>query len=237
MERSPTKPGHATLVLLRHGESVWNRSQRLTGWADVPLTARGRAQARRAGARMRERGLAFDACFSSLLARATETRDLALAALGAELPVRASWRLNERHYGALQGLLPWQAVWRFGVRSVWRCRRDFDARPPLLEDPSDPRRDPGLAAERGDEVSAATRGESLGDVWRRLRPLWEGEIAPELRAGHAVLIVAHNNVLRALLHHLERPAAAGAVRVRLRTAQPLMLTLDPALRPLRREAL
>jgi len=225
-------PTHAVLVLLRHGESVWNRSKRLTGWTDVPLTERGRTQARHAGERLRAQGVVIDTCFSSRLVRATETRDLVLAALGQSPRLQASWRLNERHYGALQGLLPWQAVWRFGLGPVLRCRRDFDARPPLVAAGSgDLHRDPTVPLADEPEWSRTIRGESLADTLQRVLPLWESEIAPALRARERVLIVAHNNLLRALVLHLE--GARPHQLPRLRTAQPWIFALDADLQPLR----
>lgn len=227
---SVAAPAHAVLVLVRHGESVWNRSLRLTGWADVPLSRRGRAQATRAGTDLRARGIVADVCYSSRLRRAIDTRDLLLDALGASPPRHESWRINERHYGALQGLRYWQAVWRFGFAAVRRCRREFDARPPLLAAPDGPVAT-DVAPSDVSEWRAAQRGESLADALRRFLPLWSGAIAPALRQGACVLIVAHNNVLRGLIRHLE--GGSGRPVPRLATAQPWIFELDADLRVLR----
>lgn len=220
MQLQPNRPQvAATLVLVRHGESVWNRSLRFTGWTDIPLTPRGEAQARAAGERLRAAGLDFDLCFTSGLQRASTTLRLLLAAHGSNPPLQQSWRLNERHYGALEGLHPWQAIWRFGITPVWRCRRERHARPPL--------RPAGDTDER-------PRGESINDTLARLLPLWRDSIAPALQAGQRVLVVAHNNTLRALIDHLDGVEAGAVVQPQLRTAQPLVLELDAGLRPLRR---
>jgi 2,3-bisphosphoglycerate-dependent phosphoglycerate mutase len=232
-ESTAVRP-HATLVLVRHGESVWNRSLRLTGWADVPLSPRGREQARHAGRTLRERGIAFEPCFTSQLCRATETRDLLLAELGAAPVCHESWRLNERHYGALQGLHAWHAVLRYGLGAVRRCKREFDVRPPLAAAP-DPAAAAGIAAADRDEWLAAQRGESLGDALTRFLPLWEAEIAPALRAGEDVLIVAHNNVLRGLIRHLD--GGQGPPVPGLATGQPWVFRLDAALQVIGRERL
>jgi 2,3-bisphosphoglycerate-dependent phosphoglycerate mutase len=228
---SSTDRVHATLVLVRHGESVWNRSMRLTGWADVPLCDRGREQARKAGRDLRARGITVDACYSSLLCRATETSGLLLEALAAAPSRHQSWRINERHYGAMQGLHWWQAIWRFGPGSVLRCRRDFDARPPLLPAPATP---PGGDIPPADlsEWRNAQRGESLADALERFMPIWVHEIAPALRSGRCVLIVAHNNLLRALIRQLE--GGSGRPAPPLPPAQPWILELDTDLRLLRK---
>lgn len=227
-ESAAARP-HATLVLVRHGESVWNRSLRLTGWADVPLSRRGREQARHAGRALRERGLSFGFCFSSQLCRATATRDLLLAELGAAPTCQESWRLNERHYGALQGLHAWHAVLRFGLGAVRRCKREFDVRPPLAAAPA-PAAAESIAPVDRDEWLAAQRGESLADALHRFLPLWEAEIAPALRSGQDVLIVAHNNVLRGLIRHLE--GGRGRPVPGLATGQPWVFRLDAALQVL-----
>lgn len=227
--------GHAILVLVRHGESVWNRSMRLTGWADVPLSGRGREQANQAGADLRGRGVVADVCYSSCLRRAIDTRDLLLAALGAAPALRESWRINERHYGALQGLRWWRAAWRFGFGVVYRCTREFDARPPLDKAPEVPAADAGIARSDANEWREAQRGESLADALRRFLPLWVAEIAPALRSGACVFIVAHNNLLRGLIGHLEggRERPMG----RLATARPYVFELDSELHVVRRVTL
>lgn len=223
---------HATLVLVRHGESVWNRSQRLTGWADVGLSDRGRAQARRAGVDLRARGVAVDACYCSQLRRSSETLDLLLDALGATPPRQASWRLNERHYGALQGLPWWRAMWRFGPAAVWRCKRDFAARPPQVPAPRLPDTAAGVDAADAEEWRRAQCGESIDDAVRRFLPFWSSDIAPALRAGACVLVVGHNNLLRGLVAHLE---GGGEPPLAFAMARPRVLELDPELRVVRSE--
>lgn len=207
---------------------------RLTGWADVPLSDRGREQARKAGRELRARGVAVDACFSSLLGRATETRDLILQAMQAAPPQRESWRINERHYGALQGLHWWQAIWRFGLGPVLRCRRNFDERPPRLAEPTAP---PGgdIPPADASEWREAQRGESLADALERFKPLWVHEIAPALHSGACVLIVAHNNLLRGLIRQLE--GGRGGPASALAPARPWILELDADLRLLRKTLL
>lgn len=229
--------GSATfrLVLVRHGESTWNRSLRLTGWEDPPLSAHGRAQARQAGADLRARGLAFDVCYSSLLRRTTETRDLLLAALDAAPRLHESWRLNERHYGALQGLRTWQAVLRYGPSAVRRCTRELDGRPPQVAAARELAPPPYVAAADVEDWRTAQRGESLADTLRRLLPLWEHDIAPAIRGGERVLVVAHNNLLRGLVHHLD--GGSGRPGPRLPTARPLLLELNRDLRIVEREGM
>ena len=230
---SAPAPAHATLILVRHGESVWNRSLRLTGWADVPLSRRGRRQARQAGVELRARGVVIDVCYCSQLRRAIETRDVLLAALGAAPPRHESWRINERHYGALQGLRWWQAVWRFGLAAVQRCRRDFEARPPQAAAPESGAA-AGIAASDEEEWRAAQRGESIADATRRLLPLWAAEIAPALGAGACVLVVSHNNLLRGLVRHIE--GSDGRPAPRFATARPWIFELDADLCVIRRRA-
>lgn len=225
---------NSKLVLLRHGESAWNRSMRLTGWTDVPLCERGRDQARRAGRALRDRGIMADVCYSSRLRRAIETLDILLATLGAAPPRYESWRVNERHYGALQGLHWWEAVWRFGPAPVLRCRRDFDQPPPRVAVPPDLSA-AGISPADAEEWRTAQQGESLAEALRRFLPLWTAEIAPALRDGACVLIVAHNNLLRAVIRHLE--GGAGLPAASLSPAQPWIVELDTDLRVIRRSAI
>jgi 2,3-bisphosphoglycerate-dependent phosphoglycerate mutase len=215
------------LVLLRHGESEWNRDKRFTGWTDVDLSPAGEAEAARAGERLLQQGLTFDRCFTSVLRRATRTAEIVLRVLGLEhIPVEQSWRLNERHYGALQGLGTWPAMRRYGVRAVLGVRNRFAARPPAL-DPGDPRFpgcDPRYAGLSPEDLP---RGESHADTLARLTPYWNERIAPEVARGHRVLIVSHKNTLRALAMLLEQRGAAGVRKLRVRTGEPLVFVLDP----------
>ena len=209
------------LTLLRHGESVSNRARRFTGWQDVELSAEGRRQAQRAAAWLTAAGMDFDVGFTSHLQRASETLRIVLAAQGRDgVAVERSWRLNERHYGALQGLTWWGAALRYGPRRVVTWQRGFTALPPPL--PS------------GDPPSAAPAAESLRDMRARLLPYWRDTIAPAVRSGRRVLVVAHRNPLCALLGLLERPEHDEFERPRIPTARPLVYELDAELRPLRR---
>jgi 2,3-bisphosphoglycerate-dependent phosphoglycerate mutase len=225
------------IVLLRHGESASNRADRFAGWADVPLTGSGRHEARRAARRLRERGIAFDVCFTSLLSRAIETAWTALGELGlAWIPVEKSWRLNERHYGALEGLTRGECARRYGRAQTERWRWSFEESPPPLDasDARFPGRDPRYA---GVPAALLPRGESLKDALDRVLPLWEGAIAPRLREGRRVLVVAHGSSLRALVKHLEGLSDAEIAGVRIPTAVPVVYELDAGLAPAARERL
>jgi 2,3-bisphosphoglycerate-dependent phosphoglycerate mutase len=214
------------LTLLRHGQSVWNRSGRFAGWADIDLSAAGRAEAARAGELLRRESRPVDCCFTSSLRRAIVTSEIALAAMDCgDVPIEHHWRLNERHYGALQGLRVWPAVRRYGPVAVLRCRRRFRVRPPSL-DPADPRfpgHDPRYAElDEGD----LPLGESVADAQARLLPYWRTRIAPELALGRHVLVVSHKHTLRALLRLLRSRAPAEIPRVAVRTACPIQLVFD-----------
>ncbi len=228
MVNVPTK-----LTLLRHGESVWNRDKRFTGWMDVELSPRGITQARTAGRLLAAHGYRFDLCFTSCLRRASETLRLVLETMGChEMPVERTWRLNERHYGALQGLSRWEAVRQYGAKQMLVWQKEFGVAPPAL-DPADPRfpgHDPRYAGVDAVELPCS---ESLGDTLGRLLPCWQGTIAPAVRVGRRVLIVAHRNSLRALVTHLDRVPEAEAVRLRIPTGRPLVYELDADLEPLR----
>jgi 2,3-bisphosphoglycerate-dependent phosphoglycerate mutase len=222
-----------SLVLLRHGESAWNRNKRFTGWTDVDLTRAGRVEAERAGLILKRHGYVFDLCFTSCLRRAAETARIVLSTMEQDaVPVRESWRLNERHYGALQGLSWWRAVLKFGPLPVMRCQRSFAARPPLL-DPQDlrfPGRDPRYAELDDDQVP---RGESIRDTLARSEPFWDEVIEPEIRRRRRILIVSHRNTLCALVKRLEQISDSEFVRFKIPTGEPLIYELDEALRPQR----
>ncbi len=190
-------------VLLRHGQSQWNLENRFTGWTDIPLTDLGKAEALQAARQIQSGGLHFDLAWTSLLQRAAETLDIVLEALAyRQIEVNRTWRLNERHYGSLQGLNKAETAARLGEELVARWRRSYEARPPALalDDPRHPRFDPLYA---NIPVQDLPRTESLQDTERRILPLWDEEILPELRSGRRVLIVAHANSLRALVRYLE----------------------------------
>jgi 2,3-bisphosphoglycerate-dependent phosphoglycerate mutase len=218
------------LVLLRHGESDWNRENRFTGWTDVDLSPRGAEEARAGGRLLRAEGYRFDLCYTSLLKRAIRTLWIALEELDQLwLPVEKSWRLNERHYGALQGLNKAETAAKFGERQVLVWRRSYDTPPPPL-DAGDPRyegRDPRYA---GIEVP---RTECLKDTVARVIPYWNSAIAPAVRAGRRVLIAAHGNSLRALIKHLDQMSDADIVPLNVPTGAPLVYELDGELKPIR----
>jgi 2,3-bisphosphoglycerate-dependent phosphoglycerate mutase len=220
-----------TLVLLRHGESQWNRENRFTGWVDVPLSEAGVREAERAGRLMRDEGLAFDVAYTSLLKRAIKTLWLGLEALDQMwLPVHRTWRLNERMYGALQGLNKAETVKEHGEEQVKIWRRSYDIPPPPLArgDERWPGRDRRYAGLRPEEVPLS---ESLKDTVTRFLPYWEAEIAPALRRGERVLITAHGNSLRALVKHLDRIGDDEIVGLNIPTGIPLLYELDDDLRP------
>jgi 2,3-bisphosphoglycerate-dependent phosphoglycerate mutase len=221
------------LVLLRHGESIWNRENRFTGWTDVDLSERGREEAREAGALLEQQGLVFDLAFTSVLKRAIRTLWLALDQMDLMwLPVRNSWRLNERHYGALQGLNKAETAAKFGEQQVKIWRRSYDIPPPALErsDPRFPGTDPRYRELAPAEVPLT---ECLKDTVSRFLPLWNGTIAPEVAAGKRVIIAAHGNSLRALVKYLDNVSDQDIVELNIPTGIPLVYELDAALKPIR----
>lgn len=216
---------HATLTLLRHGESEWNRVGRFQGWTDVPLSKAGEEEAARTGRLLRDLGCTFDMCFTSILRRSTDTARLVLDAMSLTgIPVHESWRLNERHYGALQGLGPVASVLRYRLQ-VLRCQRGFEARPPALrpEDPRFPGNDPRYAGLRPEDLP---RTESLQDTWLRMRPYWQQSIVPELERGANVLVVSHKNTLRGLLKHLDGLEEANIKHIKVPTCVPVVFEFD-----------
>ena len=215
-----------TLVLLRHGQSQWNLENRFTGWWDVDLTDRGIAEAKAAGALLATKGFDFDRCFTSLLTRAIKTLDLALEEMGRLwLPVAKDWRLNERHYGGLTGLNKQEMIDRVGEAQVKIWRRSFDVPPPPLDADSPY----AVAADRRYAGLAVPDTESLKTTIERVLPYWQAEIAPALRAGERVLVVAHGNSLRALEKHLSGISDDDIVGLEIPTGQPIVYELDDAL--------
>jgi 2,3-bisphosphoglycerate-dependent phosphoglycerate mutase len=217
-----------TLVLLRHGQSVWNAENLFTGWVDVPLSETGEQEARRGGELMREAGLLPDVVHTSVLRRAISTANLALDACDRHwIPVRRDWRLNERHYGALQGKDKKQTLEQFGEDQFMQWRRSYDVPPPPIDlgseydQEGDPRYAPG-------EVP---RTECLADVVARFLPYWESEVVPDLRSGKVVLLAAHGNSLRALVKHLDGISDEDIVGLNIPTGIPLSYELDDELRP------
>jgi 2,3-bisphosphoglycerate-dependent phosphoglycerate mutase len=221
------------LVLLRHGESTWNLENRFTGWHDVDLSPRGVEEAKEAGRLLREGGYVFDLAHTSVLKRAIRTLWITLDGLDQMwIPVAKSWRLNERHYGALQGLNKAETAAKYGDAQVKIWRRSYADPPPALtpDDERYPGRDPRYAALSRDELPLA---ESLKDTVARFLPYWESAIVPDLRAGKRVLIAAHGNSLRALVKHLDGVSEAEIVELNIPTGIPLVYELDESLRPLR----
>ena len=221
-----------TLVLLRHGESEWNAQNLFTGWVDVDLSDKGEQEARRGGELLLEHGIAPDVVHTSLLTRAIRTSQLALESAGRPwIPVRRSWRLNERHYGALQGKNKKQTLEEYGEEQFMLWRRSYDVPPPPIS-PDDPfaQTNDQRYADLPPDARPAT--ECLADVVRRLIPYWEDVIAAEdLRAGRTTLVAAHGNSLRALVKHLDGISDADIAGVNIPTGIPLVYRLDPELRP------
>jgi len=221
------------VVLLRHGESTWNKENRFTGWHDVDLTERGRQEAADAGRLLKEGGYVFDIAFTSVLKRAIKTLGIALDVLDALwIPVVKSWKLNERHYGALQGLNKAETTAKHGEAQVKIWRRSYDIPPPALtpDDPRHPSRDP-----RYKDLSPADLPltESLKETVARFLPYWHGTIAPAIRAGQRVVIAAHGNSLRALVMYLDTIDEQTIVELNIPTGIPLVYELDDDLKPLR----
>ena len=218
------------LVLLRHGQSQWNLVHRCTGWVDVDLTAQGRAEAAAAGKVIREEGLRFDVAHTSTLKRAIRTLNLALGELDQDwLPVHKSWRLNERHYGALQGLDKAETAARHGEDQVKTWRRSYDIPPPPMaaDDPGHPANDPRYA---GLDRNALPATESLATTLERVLPYWHDAIAPDLKAGRTVLVAAHGNSLRALYKYLNEVSKEDILELNIPTGIPLLFELDDELK-------
>lgn len=225
------------LVLLRHGESVWNKENRFTGWTDVDLSDTGREEARRAGQLLRAEGYTFDVAYTSVLKRAIRTLWIVLDEMDLMwLPVHNHWRLNERHYGALQGLNKAETAARHGEAQVKLWRRSYDVRPPALtrDDPQFPGHDRRYAHVPPDELPLT---ECLKDTVERFLPLWHETIAPAVRRGQRVLITAHGNSLRALVKYLDNISDADIVDLNIPTGIPLVYELDEDLRPIRSQYL
>jgi 2,3-bisphosphoglycerate-dependent phosphoglycerate mutase len=222
-----------TVVLLRHGESTWNQENRFTGWTDVDLSEKGRAEAAEAGRLLKDGGYVFDLAFTSVLKRAIRTLWITLDALDLMwIPVTKDWRLNERHYGALQGLNKAETAAKHGDAQVKIWRRSYDIPPPPLssDDERYSGRDPRYRRIRRDEIPLT---ESLKDTVARFLPYWHETIAPTIKSGQRVLITAHGNSLRALVKYLDNVPDDQIVELNIPTGIPLVYELDENLRPLR----
>jgi 2,3-bisphosphoglycerate-dependent phosphoglycerate mutase len=222
-----------TIVLLRHGESTWNRENRFTGWTDVDLSDKGRDEAQRSARLLKDAGYSFDLCYTSVLRRAIRTLWIVLDDMDLMyLPVHHSWRLNERHYGALQGLDKREMTEKYGKEQVQLWRRGYAIRPPALaeDDPRHPRFDPRYA---GMEPEAQPATESLEDTLARVVPYWNGTIAPAIQEKKRVIVAAHGNSIRALVKYLDNVPDDEITGLNIPTGFPLVYELDDALRPIR----
>ena len=221
------------IVLLRHGESAWNKENRFTGWTDVGLTPKGVEEAVAAGRTLKQEGYEFDTAFTSVLSRAIKTLWLALEEMDRMwIPVHLSWRLNERHYGALQGLNKAETAERHGMDQVLIWRRSYDTRPPALtpDDPRYPGSDPRYAGLGPQELPLT---ECLKDTVARFLPYWHATIAPAVKAGQRVIIAAHGNSLRALVKYLDRVTDKDILELNIPTGIPLVYELKEDLTPIR----
>ncbi len=226
--------GHSyTLVLVRHGQSTWNLENRFTGWTDVGLTLQGETEAEEAGKLLREGGYTFDMAYTSVLKRAVKTLWIIMEEMELEwMPVINAWQLNERHYGALQGLNKAEMAVKFGEAQVKLWRRSYDIQPPALEldDPRHPRFDPRYASLTEDELPCT---ECLKDTVNRMLPYWHNTIAPVVKSGKRMIICAHGNSLRALVKYLDNIPDNEIVELNIPTGIPLIYELDQDLHPLR----
>ena len=221
------------IVLLRHGESVWNKENRFTGWTDVDLSEQGLREAREAGRLLNEEGFTFDIAHGSVLKRAIRTMWIVLEELDLLwIPQQLSWRLNERHYGALQGLNKSDMAERYGAEQILVWRRSYDTRPPALEktDPRYPGNDRRYADMKPGDIPVT---ECLKDTVARFLPYWNDAIAPQVKAGKRVLVAAHGNTIRALVKYLDDVSETEIVGLNIPTGIPLVYELDDALKPLR----
>lgn len=225
------------LVLLRHGESIWNKENRFTGWMDVDLSEKGIEEAKRAGDLFKEQAYVFDVAFTSVLKRAIRTLWIVLDSMDLMwIPVYNSWRLNERHYGALQGLNKAEIATRYGEQQVQIWRRSYDVRPPGLDpsDPTNPGKDPRY---RDVDQKQIPLTECLKDTVDRFLPYWHEVIAPTIKSGKRVLVAAHGNSLRALVKYLDNITNEEIVQLNIPTGIPLVYELNDRLQPIRSEYL
>ena len=219
------------IALIRHGESAWNKENRFTGWTDVPLSEKGIEEARAAGQLLKREGYAFDLAFTSVLKRAIKTLWLVLEEMDRMwIPVRHSWKLNERHYGSLQGLNKAETAAKYGDEQVKIWRRSYDVPPPMLDkgDERYPAKDPRYTRLSPEEIPA---GECLADTVARVIPYWQEAIVPEIRAGRKVIIAAHGNSLRALVKYLDNISEKDILELNIPTGIPLLYTLDKDMKP------
>ncbi len=208
------------LVLLRHGESEWNKQNRFTGWTDVPLSDKGVTEAIQAGVTLKDKAFVFDMAFTSVLKRAIDTLTIVLEQMSLNIPVYKDYRLNERHYGALQGLNKTEIAKKYGDEQVHIWRRSFDTRPPALE--------------KDKIIPGEPLCESLKDTIERVIPYWETKIAPQIQNGKKIIVSAHGNSLRALVKYLENISNDDIPNLEIPTGKPLVYELDKELKPLKK---
>lgn len=221
------------LVLLRHGQSIWNRDKIFTGWGDVPLSPNGEKEAEQAAYLLKQAGFTFDLCFTSALQRTKNTAQIVLSSMQLDkLPVHESWRLNERHYGALEGMERWQAIKKFGIWPILGCQIKFDAIPPFLDD-QDPRFPGNQPRYAGIDKDKLPLGESMQQTLARLKPYWQETIQPEIQQGKRILIVSHKNTLRSLMMLLDHLTFRQTLKLKLPTGRPLVYELDQQLNVIR----
>ena len=220
------------LVLVRHGESIWNLENKFTGWTDVGLSERGIKEAKDAGKVLKEKGYTFDIAYTSFLTRAKDTLDYILKEMKINIPIESSWRLNERHYGALQGLNKAETKDKYGEKQVLLWRRSMDVRPPALslDDKRYPGNDPRYQELSKDELPLC---ENLEDTIKRVLVYWESDIKPSILNGKKVLIVAHGNSLRGLMKYLDQMTDEEVIDLEIQTGNPICYELDDNLKPIR----
>ena len=221
------------LVLVRHGQSMWNLENRFTGWTDVELSEQGIKEAKEAGKVLKEKGFNFDVAYTSVLKRANDTLKYILEELGEEnIPVKKSWRLNERHYGALQGLNKDETKEKYGTEQVLLWRRSTDVRPPALskDDERYPGNDPKYSDLKENELPTT---ENLIDTIKRVMEYWNSDIKKDLEAGKRVIIAAHGNSLRGLIKYLDNMTDEEIIKLELQTGNPICYELDDNLKPIR----
>ncbi|MXS85119.1 2,3-bisphosphoglycerate-dependent phosphoglycerate mutase [Nitrosomonas sp. HPC101] len=225
------------LVLLRHGQSVWNQDRHFTGWSDIALSPQGKAEADNAGRLLIQAGFTFDVCYSSELKRARDTLATVQTVMGLNhLPVHRSWRLNERHYGALEGMRPWAAIRKFGIWPALGSQFLFTARPPALM-LNDPRAPGGQQRYVAIDRSQLPLAESMQQALERVLPFWQETILSEVKQGKRLLVVSHKGLLKMLIMQLEGLTSARAMRLSIPTGRPLCYELDSLLKPVNRYCL
>ena len=217
------------LILVRHGQSIWNLDNKFTGWTDVDLSEKGIDEAKEAGKILREKGFTFDIAYTSVLKRANHTLDIILKELNeTNIPIHKSWRLNERHYGALQGLNKIETAIKYGDEQVKVWRRSYDVKPPALDD-----KDERYIKQKDAYNEYIPHTESLEDTVKRVIPYWENIIAPRIKEGKRVIIVAHGNSLRGLIKYLDNISDKEIVKIEIETGRPICYELNDDLKPIK----